>query len=153
MLCIHCKNILAKFAVVCLATSSLQAIHAQSPRLVTLPVASANRGNAVVEAYLAETVDVQPSFPGGDGAMMRFINAERRYPRDAYDANVQGRVVCGFVVAPDGSISNIDIVRGVERSLNQEAIRIIKAMPTWNAGMIDGERVPVYCLLPIPFRR
>lgn len=154
MHCINCKLNIARFAACCAAVGTFIIAYGQTPRLVTLPASPARGANrAVVEAYLAETVDVLPTFPGGDTAMMRYINDERRYPREAYDANIQGRVVCGFIVAPDGSISNVNVVRGVESSLNQEAVRLISSMPAWQPGELNGQKVSVYCLLPIPFRR
>lgn len=109
--------------------------------------------SVVVEAYIADAVDQQPEFPGGDNAMMKFINKERRYPRHAYDAGIEGRVLCGFVVLPNGTISDIEVVRGVEESIDREAIRIIRTMPAWKAGRISGTAVPVYCIIPIAFRR
>ncbi len=105
-----------------------------------------------VEAYLAESVDVPPEFPGGEVALMRYINSERCYPEDAYHARVQGRVLCAFVVAPDGSVKNVEILRGVDESLNREALRVIERMPRWKAGRIGSAAVPVLCILPIPFR-
>lgn len=107
----------------------------------------------VIEAYVIDAVDVQPEFPGGDNAMMRFINNERRYPRHAYNEGIEGRVLCGFVVLPNGSISHIEVVRGVEESIDREAVRIIRSMPQWKAGRISGAAVPVYYILPIAFRR
>lgn len=108
--------------------------------------------SAAYEAYVPESVDVQPEFPGGDNAMMKFINRERQYPREAYKAGIGGRVLCSFIVMPDGSISNIEVVRGVEQSIDREAVRIISSMPAWKAGKIGNSPVPVYYLLPIAFR-
>lgn len=109
--------------------------------------------SVVIEAYVSDAVDVQPEFPGGDNAMMKFINKERRYPRQAYNAGIEGRVLCGFVVLPNGSIADIEVLRGVEESIDREAVRIIRSMPVWKAGRVSGSAVPVYCILPIPFRR
>lgn len=132
--------------------------------LVALPASAQQRrvvmyqtivqGNRMVdiEAFVPDAVDEQPQFPGGDAAMIRFINRERRYPVDAYTAGVEGRVLCGFIVAPDGTIVSPEVIRGVEDSLNREAIRVISSMPRWVAGRISGESVPVYCILAIPFR-
>lgn len=106
-----------------------------------------------VRAYVPEAVDEQPQFPGGDNALMRYINQERRYPRDAYCAGIEGRVLCSFIVDSDGSVSNVEVLRGVDESLNREAVRIISGMPRWKAGTIDGGNVPVYYVLSIPFRR
>lgn len=109
-------------------------------------------GTTEITVYDYDFVDLQPRFPGGDCAMFQYINNERRYPSDAYSQRIQGRVLCSFVVNTDGSISNVTIVRGVEESLNREAMRIISEMPRWNAGKINGQTVPVYCILPIAFR-
>jgi len=105
------------------------------------------------EAYVADAVDERPEFPGGDNAMMSYINKVRRYPRQAYNLGIEGRVLCAFIVMPNGAISNIEVLRGVEESIDREAVRIIKNMPSWRAGRISGNAVPVYCIVPIPFRR
>ncbi len=106
-----------------------------------------------MRAYVYDSVDIPPHFPGGDGAMVRFINSQRCYPSDAYQAGVEGRVVCGFIVEPNGAITNIEVVRSVEPTLDAEAKRVISAMPAWEAGRINNTTVPVYCILAIPFRR
>lgn len=107
----------------------------------------------VTRIYSGEMVDVKPMFPGGDMAMLNYINKERRYPQDAYRDRIEGRVTCRFVVGVDGSISDIVIVRGaVIESLNVEAVRILSNMPRWNVGTLRGEAVPVYCYVTIPFR-
>lgn len=106
-----------------------------------------------ISVYEFDYVDRQPQFPGGDNAMIRFINHERRYPQEAYREGIEGRVLCSFVVNKDGTLSHISVIRGVEESLNKEAVRIISQMPPWLAGEIDNTPVPVYCILPISFRR
>lgn len=107
---------------------------------------------SIDEAYIVDFVDRAPQFPGGEAAMIHFINSERTYPRDAYEARIQGRVMCAFIVDTDGSIINITIQRGPCQSLNNEAMRIISAMPRWEAGQINGRKVPVCYFLTIPFR-
>ncbi len=84
--------------------------------------------------------------------MIQFINNERRYPRSAYENAIEGRVLCSFIVEPDGKITNVEVVRGVDESLDREAMRVIQNMPRWEPGNIGGDKVAVYCLLPIPFR-
>lgn len=106
-----------------------------------------------MNVYEFDFVDRQPRFPGGDNAMISFINNERRYPKEAYNEGIEGRVLCSFVVNEDGTLSHISVLRGVEESLNREAVRIISQMPPWVAGEINDTPVPVYCILPIPFRR
>lgn len=126
---------------------------AQTRRVVTYKTVTVNRTIIDVSAFIYEAVDEQPQFPGGDIEMMRFINHEREYPKEAYDSGIEGRVVCSFIVNPNGEITNPEILRGVEESLDKEAIRIIEKMPKWEAGKIDGINVPVYYILTIPFRR
>lgn len=104
------------------------------------------------EAYIMDFVDVSPQFPGGEAAMRKFINNERQYPRDAYEAGIQGRVMCSFIVDVDGSILNVTVQRGPCQSLVHEAARIISKMPRWEAGRINGHKVPVCYYLTIPFR-
>lgn len=107
----------------------------------------------VIEVYDFDTVDSMPEFPGGEWKMLEFINRERRYPADAYRKGVEGRVRCSFVVNPDGRISHVNVLKGVENSLDDEAVRIINSMPRWKAGAVNDTPVPVYCILAIPFRR
>ena len=126
---------------------------AQQRMVVTYRTVSADNRPLDIEAFLFESVDEQPHFPGGDGAMMKFINRERQYPAQAYRQGIEGRVLCSFVVKPDGAITAPEVVRGVEESLNKEAMRIIGRMPRWVAGKIGDTKVPVYCIIAIPFRR
>lgn len=137
-------------------TSGISVAAAQDRCMVTLQSSvSHDTGHhaSYREAYIYDSVDQPPYFPGGDGAMVKYINKERRYPRKAYDAKVEGRVVCSFIVDTDGTIENVDIVRSVEPSLDAEAKRVIREMPKWIAGRIGDNTVPVYCILTIPFRR
>ncbi|MCM1138791.1 MAG: energy transducer TonB [Duncaniella sp.] len=106
-----------------------------------------------INVYEYDFVDRQPEFPGGNNELIRFINQERRYPQDAYREGIEGRVLCSFVVNEDGTLSHISVIKGVEESLNKEAVRIISQMPPWLAGAINNTPVPVYCILPIPFRK
>lgn len=104
------------------------------------------------DAYMADFVDVSPQFPGGETELISFVNTNRNYPRDAYELGIQGRVVCGFIVDVDGSILNATVHRGPCRSLGEEALRLIEAMPRWIPGSVRGHKVPCYYVLAIPFR-
>ncbi len=106
----------------------------------------------LIEAYESESVDVPPMFPGGQNALLRYINSARRYPADAYSRGVQGKVLCAFVVQPDGRVTHINVLRGVDPSLDREAVRVLSAMPNWLAGRIGDLAVPVYCIMPVQFR-
>lgn len=106
-----------------------------------------------IEAFEYDFVTEKPSFPGGDAKLLEFINTNRKYPREAYEKGVQGRVTCGFIVNPDGSISNIHLLRSVNALLNEEAIRIFSLMPPWHPGRIDGIPVPVRVVQSIRFKK
>ena len=93
-----------------------------------------------------------PEFPGGQAALMKFINENLRYPATAIENGIQGRVVVQFVVKKDGSVNdNIMIVRGVDPALDQEAIRVCKTLPKFIPGKQNGQPVNVWFTLPIIF--
>ena len=106
-----------------------------------------------MEVYEYDYVSEKPSFPGGDSQLMKFINSTREYPKAAYDKGVQGRVTCSFVVNADGTVSHISVIRGVEPSLNKEAIRILSKMPEWKPGKLNGQSVPTRVVWSVPFRK
>lgn len=138
--------IVSVFVILALSAQS------QVKKMVAYTSSSYNRP-VVMDVYEYDYVDVQPEFPGGEQALIKYINTERKYPERAYLQNIQGRVLCSFVVNPDGSISHISILRGVEESLDNEALRIVASMPKWSAGEINKTPVPVRCIIPIAFRR
>ena len=109
-------------------------------------------GNADSNENVFEVVDQMPSFPGGTAALMQWLSNHIKYPKEAEDEEVQGRVICTFVVEKDGSISNVRVVRSVAPSLDKEAVRVLKAMPKWIPGMHKGESVRVKYLTPVTFR-
>jgi len=99
-----------------------------------------NSGGVVFkEVYEYDYVDEKPEYPGSDTALMKFINENRNYPKNAYRHGVEGRVICSFVVNADGKVSNIEVIKGVESSLNAEAVRILSLMPDWHPGKIGGK--------------
>lgn len=106
-----------------------------------------------MEVFEYDYVTEKPSFPGGDSELMKFINQTREYPGGAYKKGIQGRVTCSFVVNTDGSISHISVIRGVEASLNKEAIRVLSLMPGWKPGKLNGHNVPTRVVWSVPFRR
>lgn len=105
------------------------------------------------EVFEYDYVDEKPEFPGGQEAFLSYINHHRKYPKEAYDRGVEGRVTCSFIVNPDGNISHIKVLRGGDRSLNIEAMRVLTEMPKWNPGSHKGQYVPVRVVHSIPFRR
>ena len=97
-------------------------------------------------------VDVMPQYPGGDRELLKFIAQSIKYPTDAQEAGVQGRVICSFVVDKKGNIVEPKIVRGIDPSLDAEALRVIGMMPRWAPGRQDGKAVRVLYTVPITFR-
>lgn len=97
-------------------------------------------------------VDVEPSFPGGPEAMSSWLQSQITYPESAIENNEQGTVYIRFIIRKDGTISNIDVRKGVSVALDQEAIRVISLMPKWTPGKLNGEFVNSYFTLPIAFR-
>lgn len=106
-----------------------------------------------MEVFEYDYVTEKPSFPGGDRNLITFINSTREYPKEAYKKGIEGRVTCAFIVNSDGSVSHISVLRGVEPSLNKEAIRILSKMPEWNPGRLEGKAVPVRVVWTVPFRK
>ena len=97
-------------------------------------------------------VENQPEFPGGNTAMMKFLSDNIKYPVIAQENSIQGRVICNFVVERDGSITDVQVVRGVDPSLDREAVRVIQQMPRWKPGKQRGQAVRVRFTLPVVFR-
>lgn len=102
--------------------------------------------------FNGDDVDQQPSFPGGTNAFNTFIVSNLKYPVVAQENGIQGRVVVKFIVEKDGSISNVEVDRSVYPSLDNEAMRVIKNMPKWIPGQINGKAVKVECSYPFVFR-
>ncbi len=105
-----------------------------------------------VAQKIFDVVEQQPSFPGGNAALMQWLGQNIHYPAVAEENGIQGRVVVSFVVEPDGSISNVQVVRGVDPSLDKEAVRVCKQMPKWNPGKQNGQAVRVKYNLPVQFK-
>lgn len=97
-------------------------------------------------------VDVMPQYPGGDRELLKFIAQSIKYPTDAQEAGVQGRVICSFVVDKKGNIVEPKIIRGIDPSLDAEALRVIGMMPRWTPGRQDGKAVRILYTVPITFR-
>lgn len=99
-----------------------------------------------------DVVEQQPAFPGGQSALLQWLSQNIHYPAVAEENGIQGRVVVSFVVEKDGSISNVQVVRGVDPSLDKEAARVVKAMPKWTPGKQNGQAVRVKYNVPVTFK-
>jgi len=103
----------------------------------------------IVEDEVFQIVEKQPEFPGGIEKMMQFISTNFQYPSIDMENGIEGRVYVSFVVEKDGSISTIKVLRGVSKTIDEEAIRVIKKMPNWTPGEQAGKTVRVKYILPI----
>ncbi|MDE6193232.1 MAG: energy transducer TonB [Muribaculaceae bacterium] len=102
------------------------------------------------EVFVA--VEQQAEFPGGMAALMKWLSNNIRYPEAAQQNDVQGRVIVKFIVEKDGSVSQAQIVKGVDKDLDKEALRVVNKMPKWQAGKNNGVAVRSYFTLPVNFR-
>lgn len=105
-----------------------------------------------VENKVFTTVEQMPSFPGGDAALMNWLRNNVRYPAVAEENGIQGRVVVSFVVERNGSITDVQVVKSVDPSLDKEAARVVKSMPNWVPGKQNGSAVRVKYNVPVTFR-
>ena len=124
------------------ASTASSATHATQPE--SKPSASNNKAHNIVEQ--------QPMFPGGTPALYEYLNNNLRYPSIARECEVQGRVVVSFIVEKDGSVSNLTVVRSVDPMLDKEALRLVRGMPKWIPGKLNGEAVRTRYLLPVAFK-
>ena len=106
----------------------------------------------VEETKIFTVVEQMPLFPGGDAALMGYLRDNIHYPTVAAENGVQGRVVVGFVVERDGSITDVNVLRSVDPSLDREAVRVVKSMPKWTPGKQNGSAVRVKYQVPVTFR-
>ena len=101
---------------------------------------------------VGQVIGDMPEFPGGTEKLFEFLKENIHYPEIAEENGVQGRVVVTFVVEVDGSISETKVVKSVDSSLDEEAIRVVKLLPKWNPAMLNGKPVRSKYTLPITFR-
>lgn len=103
------------------------------------------------ENKVFDIVEQQPMFPGGPAALMKYLSEHTKYPVVAQENGVQGRVTVQFVVEKDGSISDVHVLRGVDPSLDKEAVRVVKSLPRWTPGKQNGIIVRVNYRVPVLF--
>ena len=98
------------------------------------------------------TADEMPAFPGGDAALLKFLSGRLNYPTAALDKGLSGKVFITFTVDPEGHLHNPRVVRGLGSGLDEEALRLVRLMPWWSPGKIQGHPVWVTLTMPIVFR-
>ena len=104
------------------------------------------------ENGIFQVVEIEPEFPGGMAELMKYLEKNLRYPQICKEQGVQGRVIVMFVVNTDSTITDVNVIKPVNPHLDEEAVRVVKAMPKWNPGKQRGEPVRVQLFLPVTFR-
>jgi TonB family protein len=106
----------------------------------------------VLDKPVFVVVEEMPKFPGGDSELLKFLNETIRYPKEAQDKGIQGRVVTSFIVNEDGRISDIEIVKSIDPLLDAESVRVLQSMPLWTPGKQKGVAVAVKYTVPLTFK-
>ena len=102
--------------------------------------------------WMGDVVQYQPSFPGGQKALLEFLKENTRYPEQAEKEGITGKVVVSFIIEKDGSISDAKVVRSVHPLLDAEALRVMELMPKWNPARQNGETVRTKYNIPVTFK-
>lgn len=97
-------------------------------------------------------VEQMPQFPGGEAELMKYVTNHIKYPTMAAENNIQGRVVVKFVVKKDGSVGEVQVLRGKDPDLDKEAVRVVRTLPKFIPGKMNGQAVSVWFTLPINFK-
>src|SRR5690606_29104921 len=143
---------------VAIAASETQEGDPNATELIIAPEAISAPGKgevieaAPVEEQIFTAVEQNPEFPGGPAEMYKYLSKNIRYPGAASRANIQGRVFLQFVVNTDGSITDVEVVKGVGFGCDEEAVRVVKSMPKWKPGRQSGRAVRVKYTLPVNFQ-
>jgi protein TonB len=109
------------------------------------------REEVVEEEQIFTIVEEMPSYPGGENELFKYLGKSIKYPQMAIDAGISGVVYVTFVVGKDGKISDVKVLRGIGGGCDEEAIRVVKAMPPWKPGKQRGKAVTVQYNLPVRF--
>lgn len=110
------------------------------------------QGPALSEDKPVYGVEQMPQYPGGDEALLKFIKDNLRYPQAAAEKGIEGRVTIRFVINREGSVTDVTVIRGLDSACDNEAMRVVKMMPTWIPGKQNGKNISVYYTLPIVYK-
>ena len=97
-------------------------------------------------------VEQKPQFPGGEAALLKWVGEHLRYPAMAQENNIQGKVVVQFVVTKTGKVGEVKVIRSKDPDLDKEAVRVVKALPDFVPGKMNGHAVNVWYTLPVTFK-
>ena len=143
----------ATLAVSVFANTSDMSNMANAVNTTTNTLSTTNMQTQQTATKVFTVVEEMPEFKGGNKAMMEFLMMNMKYPQTAVKAKQQGRAVVGFVVRKDGTVSDVHITKSAGYAvLDEEAMRVVKAMPAWEPGKQKGKPVNVKYFVPITFR-
>lgn len=143
---------------ICLTTLAM-AVHAQQSTLkadpndkIKLDPYKPTDTSAVDQSKVYAVVQLEPDFVGGREKFNQYVKQNLHYPANAKNNNIQGRVILGFIVERDGSITSIEVIRGLSPECDTEAVRLISNSPKWNPGLQNGHAVRVHYVIPVEFK-
>lgn len=141
-------------ATLLLMVSNIEAIARNAKKTAQSPEALLENKSSTMPAdtTVFDVVEQMPQYPGGVNALMNFLSNNIKYPERAAKNKVQGRVIVMYVVDQEGNVTNTQVIRSVSPELDEEALRVVKAMPKWIPGIQHGKKVSVKYTLPIAFR-
>lgn len=106
----------------------------------------------VVQDSLRQKKINMPKFPGGQIGLINYLSQNVVYPKEAIKDSISGKVILRFIVGKNGEISNVEVTKPLFPACDNEAVRVVKAMPKWEPGSLDGKNIPVIYTLPLVFR-
>jgi len=133
----------------CAAQKSTAALKAKPAESFVVPREQSPAVATEEEPYVA--VEVSPEFPGGDTALLSYINRNINYPAAAKALNVRGKVIVRFCITVTGSIDKVAVLQGLTPETDAEAMRVVGSLPDFNPGKQGGETVPVWFMVPVNF--
>lgn len=143
------KNILVTMLLV---ISAHIAAFCQSSESINESI-SVDNNNEVDTTKVYTEVEQRAQFPGGDKELIKYLAWNLKHPHQWCDTeHIEGRVVVRFVVKKDGTITNIEIFRSLDKAFDKEAVRLVEQMPKWIPAKQNGEDVDAYCVIPITFK-
>lgn len=104
------------------------------------------------ESGVYTVVENMPQFPGGDEGRIDYMVKNMKYPKEAVEKGLEGTVYVSFIVEPDGAVSNAKVLKGIGKPCDEEAVRVVSAMPKWKPGTQNGKAVRVQFTLPVNFK-
>ena len=128
--------------------SNAQTVTKNSPQLTC----TEQHVDSVNPGLIYQVVDKMPQFPGGEKALLDYIGHNLKYPIDAQEKGIQGRVIVRFIVTKIGKVEQVEVLRSLCPSADQEALRVVNSLPNWTPGEQKGVKVGVYYTLPISFK-